>query len=549
MPGVADLKISCRAVVAATFSMLLGLGSVSHSPMPAANAAQKPKIVDIAIGPFHVLALDSDGGVWSWGRTVAGSLGHGDLTDLPAPRKIASLPPVTAVAVGVNHSVALDKDGNVWVWGDNTWGQFGNGEAGGAGQISDGGRKIKDDENSNVPVKNGLSRIQSIAAGDTTTYAVDREGRVYAWGGAYRIHDANLPDNLMKQEREKLLPGKIEGLEQIVYVTSRHGAICALDINGDVWCWTPDLEGSVPEKVQGLDNVRQVRVWQWTKWAQENDGTWKQWGPELFDDSGLAPDIRQIHRVPTASPRMQGFIQIEVSTHMDHSLVGLKPDGTVWTWGSNAEGQLGVPGTGRTSRWIQVELPHRIAKVAAFDGTVFAITEAGGLYSWGCNAANRLGDGWKGVKRFAPKLLPAFGADEETAGSRNDQPTTGRPSSANPVTFIYLNGNQLDLDAVIIRGHTMVPFRGLFEAFDMDVAWDQGTKTATATKDGLTLRLTVGSGTARVNGEKRELSVAPVAINGRIFVNLRFVSETLGARVEYRKLAPEAAEVFITYKN
>lgn len=95
----------------------------------------------------------------------------------------------------------------------------------------------------------------------------------------------------------------------------------------------------------------------------------------------------------------------------------------------------------------------------------------------------------------------------------------------------------------------MVPFRDLFGAFNMSVDWNQQTRTVTAKKEGVTIQLTIGSTTAYVNGEKQELLVAPVAVNGKTFVNLRFISETIGAQVQYQKVSPDVAEVRITYGN
>lgn len=105
-------------------SAVLVLSQVPNATAASANSAQKPKIVDIAIGSGHVLALDSEGGVWSWGKMSNGSLGLGDLVDVSTPKKIDSLPPVRAIAAAHFHSAAVDKDGNVWVWGENSDGQL-----------------------------------------------------------------------------------------------------------------------------------------------------------------------------------------------------------------------------------------------------------------------------------------------------------------------------------------------------------------------------------------------------------------------------------------
>lgn len=63
--------------------------------------------------------------------------------------------------------------------------------------------------------------------------------------------------------------------------------------------------------------------------------------------------------------------------------------------------------------------------------------------------------------------------------------------------------------------------------------WDASTRTVTAVKGSTTVKLTYGTSAARVNGMTVKLDVAPMDIQGRTFVPLRFVSEALGAEVGY----------------
>lgn len=100
---------------------------------------------------------------------------------------------------------------------------------------------------------------------------------------------------------------------------------------------------------------------------------------------------------------------------------------------------------------------------------------------------------------------------------------------------IIMNGEELLMDQppVIINGRTLVPFRAIFEAFGTQVSWDGETKTASAEKDGMSIKLVVNSNKAFVNNEEKELDVAPFALNGRTLVPVRFISETLGAKVSW----------------
>lgn len=86
---------------------------------------------------------------------------------------------------------------------------------------------------------------------------------------------------------------------------------------------------------------------------------------------------------------------------------------------------------------------------------------------------------------------------------------------------------------VNVNGNVMVPFRAIFESLGATVKWDGATQTVTATKEGKTIVLKIGSTTAYVNGVPVTLNAAPQLINGSTMVPIRFVSEALGGLVEW----------------
>lgn len=100
---------------------------------------------------------------------------------------------------------------------------------------------------------------------------------------------------------------------------------------------------------------------------------------------------------------------------------------------------------------------------------------------------------------------------------------------------ILLNGKAMTFDAepYIENGTTRVPMRAIFEGLGADVDWDSETKAVTAAKGDTVIRLTIGSSTALVNGSESALLVPAEIKSGRTMVPLRFVSEALGARVDW----------------
>jgi hypothetical protein len=78
---------------------------------------------------------------------------------------------------------------------------------------------------------------------------------------------------------------------------------------------------------------------------------------------------------------------------------------------------------------------------------------------------------------------------------------------------------------------TMVPFRGIFKRIQAEFSWDGMNRVLTAKKGQTTLMLRPDYPIAEVNGQSVALDVAPTIREGHIYIPLRFVAETLGAKV------------------
>ncbi len=89
-------------------------------------------------------------------------------------------------------------------------------------------------------------------------------------------------------------------------------------------------------------------------------------------------------------------------------------------------------------------------------------------------------------------------------------------------------------NAVIVNGNTMVPFRQIFETYGATVIWDSETRTITATKDEIKIVITIDRFQAYVNEQEFTLTQTPFVADDHTFVNLRFISEALGANVAFQ---------------
>ncbi len=134
-------------------------------------------VVQVVAGAGIANALKKDGTVWVWGSNWQRQFGFAAPTDQPSPtrgwvlepRQVPGLPPVTALAVGVSgrHTMALVRDGTLRVWGNQDWGQAGTGAGPGYHP---------------VPLTPKIASVAAVFAAGNNSFAVLRDGSLWAWG-------------------------------------------------------------------------------------------------------------------------------------------------------------------------------------------------------------------------------------------------------------------------------------------------------------------------------------------------------------------------------
>ncbi|EEF60000.1 immunoglobulin domain-containing protein [Pedosphaera parvula] len=188
-------------------------------------------VIAIAGGPGHSLALKSNGTVVAWGFTTSPPAG---LTN------------VVAIAAGGNHNLALKLDGTIVCWGSNSFGQC------------------------NVPA--GLTNVVAIAAGHDHSVALKSDGTLTAWG-LNSFGQTNVPANL----------------SNVVMIAAGESHSLALKADGTVVAWGLNNNGqcNVPA---GLTNVVFIARGWFHSLAIKAGGTAVGWG-------GFGPNLPSV--VPT----------------------------------------------------------------------------------------------------------------------------------------------------------------------------------------------------------------------------------------------------------
>ncbi|XP_019438424.1 PREDICTED: ultraviolet-B receptor UVR8 [Lupinus angustifolius] len=161
------------------------------------------KVIAVAAGEAHTLILTGDGSVYSWGRGMFGRLGLDSEKDEIFPVQVKFQNPngdtlkIVAIAAGAYHSLALSDDGSVWCWGYNLYGQLGiNGED--SNDINYTGRDYSlvpcllnkflelhvPDSSTDTPEAEGKEslKICAVKAGGMMSLAIDNHGALWIWG-------------------------------------------------------------------------------------------------------------------------------------------------------------------------------------------------------------------------------------------------------------------------------------------------------------------------------------------------------------------------------
>ena len=291
------------------------------------------------------------------------------------------------------------------MWGNNSYGQLGDGTTTG--------------KSSPVQVS-GLTGITAIAAGWGHTVALKNDGTVWAWGDN---HFGQLGDNTTTRrltpvqisgltdfpvQKNGVTGVQISGLTSITAIAAGAFHTFALSNDGTVWAWgrndygqlgfgiyslslewgNPNTPEKSPVKSIQLTDVKAIAAGRLHTVVLKNDGTVWAFGLNDYGQLGLELSYQSLH-----PEEVSGLTDVKAIAAGDYHTFALKNDGTVWAWGRNDYGQLGDGTTTKRKTPVHLSNLTDVKAIAAGSIDTFALKNDGTVWAWGNNSNGRLGDG------------------------------------------------------------------------------------------------------------------------------------------------------------
>jgi alpha-tubulin suppressor-like RCC1 family protein len=180
-------------------------------------------------------------------------------------------------------------------------------------------------------------------------------------------------------------------------VSAGQFSIGAIKSDGTLWVWGSGNNGALglnntttyssPNQVGSLTNWAIVSFSDfYSSYAIKTDGTLWAWGYNTAGQLGLG------NFTSFSSPKQVGSLTNWLKIAAGQYLVNtIKTDGTMWTWGSNSQGQLGLGNIVNYYSPVQVGALTTWGTSSSKFYNVAAIRTNGTLWTWGNNATGQLG--------------------------------------------------------------------------------------------------------------------------------------------------------------
>ncbi len=316
-------------------------------------------IAQLAISDRSSMALTKDGDLYLWGSWGSdsdnvhwfASQNDGSVWSIKRPMKLdlssanISKGSIKQIGCGYHWGAILLKDGSLYTFGGRSnWGQLGNGTTKGSG----------------IPQRI-MDNVKSICVSESVGMAITNDNKLFMWGGN---SDGNF---CIGTSSSVLSPVKV--MDNVKFANTDGSYHLAIKTDGTLYGWGRRYELRYYSTMSGSYTVKII------------DQPHK-----------ILENVRFAQRYGTLADK--------------YTYAAIKEDGSLYMWGDNSYGQLGIGNYTKQTNPVFVSSNISQIKIHGFYTTVTAMDYSGNLYTWGDGSAayNRLGDGTSG-SRSRPKVI------------------------------------------------------------------------------------------------------------------------------------------------
>lgn len=343
-------------------------------------------VASVACAGDFTAVIKTDGSLWMWGENDNGQIGNGGVTDFAGhagdlstvvqstPVKI--MDNVTAVSCGVAFVAAIKTDGSLWMWGRNSFGELGNDME---GNLTNSRGKTYAQT---VPIKI-MDDVRIVSCGGSHTAVIKTDGSLWVWGNNSAGQLGN--GRVGNQTRKAGIGDAVETIQ------------------------------TVPIKL--MDNVENVACGgKFTAIIKAGGSLWvcgdNRYG-ELGNggESNAADEVYPSYPVQTIPVKIMDDVASVSAGSMYPYTAIVKKDGSLWTCGSNQYGQLGdtneYGGRKLGSVDTPIQIAEDIASVSCGGASAAAVKKDGTVWVWGNNTFGQLGLGEAARNNISWRETPA----------------------------------------------------------------------------------------------------------------------------------------------
>jgi alpha-tubulin suppressor-like RCC1 family protein len=351
-------------------------------------AATGPVWLQVSGGQGHTCGVRTDHTLWCWGWNGSGQLGLGNRQNHLLPQQVGVENDWQSVAVGSRYTCGIRNNPyhSLWCWGRNKHGELGLG----------------DKQSRTVPTQVGRhDDWQQVSTGVMHTCGIRSNESLWCWG-------SNSTGELgVGGTKSRLKPSRV-GSFGYLQVDAGLEHTCGIQLDHTLWCWGWDGYGQLGVG-DTTNRVKPTQVGTDADWqtvsaagyahscATRTDGTLWCWGWNVFGQLGVGDYENRL--TPTQVGIDTGWVQLTLG---DSHTCATRVDETLWCWGNNSVAQLGL-GYIFGDEWTPVQVGDDAdwQQVGAGRFHTCGVRVDSTLWCWGANDFGQLGLGYKTI-RYAP---------------------------------------------------------------------------------------------------------------------------------------------------